>query len=92
MVHPQLRCLVAFIKSRCGFHGCSTLLLYWLSRSQSGARESSGVCHLLMSVHEDVAQCLTCTPLLLSHPAIKIGWRCEGLTHRVFCFVSLERA
>ena len=49
--HPQLRGLVAFIKSRCGFHGCSILLLYWLSRPQSGARMSVSVRHLLISAY-----------------------------------------
>ena len=29
--HPQARGLVAFIRSQCGFHGCSTLLLYDVS-------------------------------------------------------------
>ncbi len=56
------RGMVEFVRVRFGFHGCCTSLLYWAPRSQSGARGFASVRHLLVRVHEDVAQCLPVRP------------------------------
>jgi hypothetical protein len=53
-----VRSLVPSVWLWLGFHGCGTSLLYRVPRSQSGARRSSSVRHLLVCVHEDTAQCL----------------------------------
>jgi hypothetical protein len=57
--HPQVRGLMAFIRSQYGFHGCSILLLSWMSRSQSGVRWSVSVHGLPRSVQTHAsADCL----------------------------------
>jgi hypothetical protein len=56
--HGLVRRLMAFLRAWLGFHSCSTSLLCWTPHSQSGARRSDSVLHLLLRVREDVAQCL----------------------------------
>jgi hypothetical protein len=71
--HALVRSLVASVRFWLGFHGCGTSLLYRVPRSQSGARESSSVRHLLVRVHGDAAQCYR-SPSLLSGLAVTIMW------------------
>jgi hypothetical protein len=54
--HPLARSLVESIRFRFGFHGCCTLLQYWLHRSQSGALSVRKLSGLLGSVREDAEQ------------------------------------